>query len=530
MANQQLFSRIANAWRQPAADTQNEAGGAAYALSARQALAQYAVTGCLNSTFYAAAEMQLEQVLALCEQNDPNFVAQTAVYARQQGYMKDMPALLVAWLSTQCHQEGADSNVFPDAFKAVIDNGKMLRNFVQIMRSGAVGRQSLGTRPKRLVQSWLRSRTPQQLLAASVGQQPSLRDVLRMTHPRPKDAVQAATFAYFAGKPYDAAMLPDCLADYEAYKHGHHDELPDVPFQLLTALPLGASEWRQIAARASWQMTRMNLNTFARHGVFADRAMTQVIARRLADRTLIRRARVFPYQLMMAYHQVSTDVPDVVVEALQAALDVALENVPAIPGRVVVMPDVSGSMHSPVTGFRQGATSQVRCIDVAALLASAIQARNPETRVMPFDTKVHNVRLNPRDSVLTRAGQLARYGGGGTALSTPVAQLNREKAQADLLVYVSDNESWADSSDQYPWRRQNATAMAREWAIFKGRNPQARLVCLDIQPYANCQVQEQKDVLNIGGFADTVFTQIQRFADGTLSPDHWVGEIEAITF
>jgi 60 kDa SS-A/Ro ribonucleoprotein len=29
----------------------------------------------------------------------------------------------------------------------VIDNGRMLRNFVQIMRSGAVGRTSLGTRP-----------------------------------------------------------------------------------------------------------------------------------------------------------------------------------------------------------------------------------------------------------------------------------------------------------------------------------------------------------------------------------------------
>ena len=37
----------------------------------------------------------------------------------------------------------------------VIDNGKMLRTFIQIVRSGAVGRKSLGTRPKRLVQRWL---------------------------------------------------------------------------------------------------------------------------------------------------------------------------------------------------------------------------------------------------------------------------------------------------------------------------------------------------------------------------------------
>ena len=37
---------------------------------------------------------------------------------------------------------------------------------------------------------------------------------------------------------------------------------------MLTALGLGRREWTAIARSAPWQMTRMNLNTFARHGVF----------------------------------------------------------------------------------------------------------------------------------------------------------------------------------------------------------------------------------------------------------------------
>ena len=68
----------------------------------------------------------------------------------------------------------------------MIDSGKMLRNFVQILRSGAVGRKSsLGTRPKKLVQRWLLEATEKQLLNAAVGNAPSLADVVKMVHPSP---------------------------------------------------------------------------------------------------------------------------------------------------------------------------------------------------------------------------------------------------------------------------------------------------------------------------------------------------------
>lgn len=86
--------------------------------------------------------------------------------------------------------------------------------------------------------------------------------------------------------------------------------------------------------------------------------------------------------------------------------------------------------------------------------------------------------------------------------------LNREKAQADLVVLVSDNESWADRA------RGRGTATMQEWAAFKQRNPAARLVCIDIQPCATTQVQEQPDVLNIGGFSDEVFKLLAVYAAG----------------
>jgi 60 kDa SS-A/Ro ribonucleoprotein len=293
---------------------------------------------------------------------------------------------------------------------------------------------------------------------------------------------------------------------------------------MLTALNLSTVQWKAIARRAPWQMTRMNLNTFARHGVFEDAELTQVIANRLRNAEAVKRARVFPYQLMMAYTSVSSEVPLAVREALQDAMEIALSNVPAIQGKVIVCPDVSGSMQSAITGVRKGSTSAVRCIDVAALVAASLLRRNTDAEVLPFENHVVSVDLNPRDSVMTNAQKLAAVGGGGTNCSAPLAQLNRRKAKADLVVFVSDNQSWMDSSVLGRFTG-GATQTMNEWKAFKQRNPQARLVCLDIQPTMTTQAKESVDILNIGGFSDNVFSVIDTFAKGQLQADHWIGEI-----
>jgi 60 kDa SS-A/Ro ribonucleoprotein len=121
---------------------------------------------------------------------------------------------------------------------------------------------------------------------------------------------------------------------------------------MLTALDLGKAEWTAIARRASWQMTRMNLNTFLRHGVFEEPGMAELVAARLRDPKQIAQARVFPYQLMAAY-AMAEDAPSVVRNALQDAMEIATGNVPHCRKRSS-RPDVSGSMNMPVTGYRKG--------------------------------------------------------------------------------------------------------------------------------------------------------------------------------
>ena len=155
-------------------------------------------------------------------------------------------------------------------------------------------------------------------------------------------------------------------------------------------------------------------------------------------------------------------------------------------------------------------------------MAAAVLRKNRAARVLPFEQAVVKLKLNGRDSVMTNAQKLAKIGGGGTNCSAPLKLLADEKAAVDLVIMVSDNESWMDN------RHRGATATMMEWERIKQRNPNAKLVCIDIQPYGTTQAKERNDILNVGGFSDAVFDVVARFAQAELGAEHWVGEIEKI--
>jgi 60 kDa SS-A/Ro ribonucleoprotein len=514
MANKNLFQSLRGKLLRNA-DTVNNERAIAYRMTPENALAQFAVTGCFGNTFYVDAQSQLTEILNLCDRVSPEYVARVAIYSRTRGYMKDVPALLCAWLSSR------ERDLFEEVFWQVIDNGRMLRNFVQIVRSGVTGRKSLGTRPKRLVQRWIAARPEEALFRDSVGNDPSIADIIKMVHPRPADKGRQAFYGYLIGRSCEKDRLPEIVREYESFKADPKGTPPDVDFRKLVSLPLEREHWVEIARRAGWQMTRMNLNTFLRNGVFDDREMVRLVAEGWRDPDKVERARFFPYQLLAAFTNADRHVPVEIRDALQDAMEIATGNVPGVEGQVIVCPDVSGSMRQSVTGYRKGASSRVRCVDVAALVTATLMRKNPGAVVLPFEHRVVDLDLNPRDSVMTNAAHLSSIGGGGTNCSAPLLMLNQERRPVDLVVFVSDNESWVDN------RRWGATEMMYQWQELKAKNPGAKMVCIDIAPYNTIQAYDREDILNIGGFSDHVFGLISDFAAGRMDDGHWSAEIES---
>ncbi len=509
-----------------ATDTTNAAGGVAYALSPKQALARYAMTGCLSNTFYVKAEDHLDRVLDLAKQCDSEYIAKLAVFARKEGHMKDMPALLMAVLATR-GAEGRKS--LKAAFPLAIDNGKMIRNFVQIMRSGRLGRKSLGTGPRNLVQGFFERNAPNWLFRQlAVGQNPSGGDVVAMVHPRGKSPEHEALFGYMIDKVKRGSekwdQLPPLVKEFEAWKQDRSQAPPAVPFQLLTAEKLTGAQWASIFRHMGWHFIRMNLNTALRQGALkADPGLEAFIAGKLCDGDIIAKARVMPYQLLAAYRHMSSDVPRSIVDALHDALELAVDNAPVAEGRTLVVVDVSGSMRGSITGWNAGTkASKVRCVDVAALFSAAILRKNRSAAVLPVDTQVHaDYRPEPRDSILTNADTLTRFGGGGTVLAAGFQYVNQRRLMVDHVVVISDYESWADQ------RNHIGTALMNEWETMRNRNPQAKLVCIDITPGRTHQIAEgHPEILHVSGWSDAVFKVIHAFLGGDTGS--WVELVEAV--
>jgi 60 kDa SS-A/Ro ribonucleoprotein len=551
MANKTIFKT--NMRGVPQADTVTSHGTPAYLHDVRHSLAQLAATGCFNDTFYTKAEDQLDTLIELATAVDTEFLAKTAVYARQSGYMKDMPAVLMAFLAARGKSEhgtkdqGKSAALFRKAFPQVINTGKMLRVFVQVLRSGTVGGRcfnlSANTIVKKCINDLLNSVSLPKLFNWSVGNDPSLGDVIRMTRPKANTPERAALFqhllkntrveegltkTYFKGEvryEHSLTSLPEIVQQYEAFKRDTSQAVPDVDFRLVEGLGLTAEQWKETARNASWTETRMNLNKYQRHGVFDDKEMVASIATRIANPKLIKEANAFPYQLMTAY-RFATDIPYEVKESLQDAMEIAIANVPKFDTTVYVAVDHSWSMQGAVTGRRDGSTSKVRCVDVASLMGASILRNNKQATLLPFNTHVSDIEVNPRDTVLTNADKLAKMCGGGTCCSAPLRLLNEKNAKGNLVIFVSDNESWFDSLG--PNKGDNPV-QEEEWRKYKHRNPGAKIVCIDIVPERHCQVKQRQDVLNVGGFSDKVFDVIAGFMESD-SADHWVDVIASTNF
>ncbi len=146
--------------------------------------------------------------------------------------MKDMPALLLA---RRCR--GGIRRLMDRVFDRVIDSTRMLRNFVQIVRSGATGRKSLGSPPKRCVRRWLDQRTDEALFAASVGQRAVARGRDQDGAPEAgRRREREALYGYLIGRrtsPIEA--LPAWCGSSRRSRPATATEVPDVPFQMLTA-------------------------------------------------------------------------------------------------------------------------------------------------------------------------------------------------------------------------------------------------------------------------------------------------------
>jgi 60 kDa SS-A/Ro ribonucleoprotein len=348
-------------------------------------LAKYAVTGVLQGTYQAGVREDVGKLAELASAVSSELVAKTALVARAHGRSKTLPALLVATLAAR------DVSMMERVFARVIDDGPSLLTFCDAVRSGSLGRKSFGSAPRRALRNWFSSRSPEAIFRQSIGRSPSMSDVIKMVRPAPRayargndagesDAAREALYGYLVGKNIDRSLLPPLARALDDFKHtdAPRGPVPDLPLEMLTALPLRTAHWNQLTPKMTFSQLRQHLGTLLRHGVLADPRVAESVAERLSDPRAIARAKAKPYTLYTTLRAVQAHAPHVIVRALERAIELALGNVPTASGGVTVNVDGSGSMLGPLAGARRSFSDALRCVDVATLIANAYRSTKGE--------------------------------------------------------------------------------------------------------------------------------------------------------
>lgn len=174
----------------------------------------------------------------------------------------------------------------------------------------------------------------------------------------------------------------------------------------------------------------------------------------LSNGELIRKGKVLPHQLDLAYKVVLTEFSDSnsrsVLQALQKGYELAIPNLAEVmTGNTCIITDVSSSMTSYMLnkdgktagagGWSRSGTNSynVSCYDQAMLL-SATMAKATNADIVQFDSSARRVKYSPNQGVFDLAESLKGGKGGATRLDEAWKLI--KGTHYDRVVIFSDNE------------------------------------------------------------------------------------------
>lgn len=204
--------------------------------------------------------------------------------------------------------------------------------------------------------------------------------------------------------------------------------------------PMDKAAWEAVIPSMGSMALVRNLRNFDEAGV-SDEVAARVAAK-ISDPAEVARSRQFPFRYLAAYQHAPSlrwSYP------LERALGHSLANVPALPGRTLVLVDRSGSMfHS-----RLSDRSELNRADAAAIFGTALALRAADADLVEFGTTSKRLDFGAGESVLK---VLDRFGDlGGT--DTTSAVRSHYRGQDRVLIITDEQASYShygDPTEQVP--------------------------------------------------------------------------------
>ncbi|WP_157266342.1 TROVE domain-containing protein [Azohydromonas aeria] len=358
------------------------------------------VLACLlwESGFYESGEAVADRIKRLVPLCHPHEVAEIAIEARDKQRLRHAPLLLVRELARDAKR--CPDGLIARTLQHVIQRADEPAEFLSLYWKD--GKAPLAKQVKKGLAAALTRFDAYALAKYDRANAVRLRDVLFLVHATPKDKAQAAVWKQLVEGTLPA---PDT---WEVALSAGSDK-KDAFERLLREKKLG------------YMALLRNLRNMQQAEVDASLVFE-------ALQSGAAKSKALPFRYVAAARAVPAWEPQI-----DAAMQIALGGLEKIPGKTVLLVDVSGSMDASLS-----AKSDLNRMDAAAALAVLVRGVCEDARVFTFSERLVEVPARSGmaliDAVIHSQRHSATYLGG--ALEKLRAQL-----QADRLIVITDEQS-----------------------------------------------------------------------------------------
>lgn len=343
--------------------------------------------------FYEDGQSIAQRIEEAAEQVTAQQLADLAVEARTQHNLRHVSLLLLA-----CLAKKGGGKLVGKAIAQAITRADELSEFLALYWRN--GKTPISKQAKLGLANAFRKFDAYSLAKYNRDGAIKLRDVLFLVHAKPKDEAQAATWKQLVDGTLPA---PDT---WEVNLSGGADK-KETWERMLREKKLG------------YLALLRNLRNMLDAVVDEDLVKEAILARRGGAE------RVLPFRYVAAARACPRLEP-----VIDQALSEAIAGLPALPGKTVVLVDVSGSMHAQLS-----AKSDMARIDAACALASLV---NGDVRMFSFSERI--VEVPPRRGMAGVDALLGSQPHHNTELAGAVRFVN-ERVPHDRLIVITDEQA-----------------------------------------------------------------------------------------
>jgi hypothetical protein len=486
--------------------TLNKEGGIAFKPSSKTDLTLRTLTWMVNEPKYYEAgtehedgtktteNQDIQALIATVAKGDPEYILKLAVYTRKGMYLRSAPIFLLIEAASHNECKPFIKQYTPYIISRADELGEAVALF--ITRNGQIGTGGKASMPNSLKEGLataFHNFNEYQFAKYDKEGKVKLRDVLRLVHPKPKNAEESELFKKIRDRTLATPSTWEVIISTKGSKK---------------------ESWEEAFPHMGYMAVLRNLRNFLKVGLNID-----PICDLLRNSQAVADSKQFPYRFLSAYKTLEKEsegdliARQKLIGAVSEALDLSVQNVPHWKGVTFCSCDNSGSMQSNIT-----AKSTVQRIEVGNIMGALAHRISDAGIASVFGTYFKIVNLNPADSVMSNAKKLIETDvESSTNAYLCLEYLIEKKIKVDRIMIFSDMQCYG-SENRYEFdsiNRNYGQSLGAQLRYYKRSvNPEVFMYSFDLAGYGTLQFPEtEPHVCLLAGFSDRVFEFIKAYEE-----------------